>query len=221
MPIKTEPTRENAGFIILNAVALHERQLGIGGLALVLKGSKNKRIFDKKLYMSRFFGALFYRPVDIIENFIRQLLRMDLLATMDLGISYPFPVLVLTPAGRKALEDKLFIQLVEERTLKPVILNESVRITLELFKQLKNVSAVAEKRGLAESTIWTHLITAVKLGLLKAADVVDEQKVRLIIETRARLKPKGLKELKAALPENFTYEEIRCTMADAVGGNAA
>jgi uncharacterized protein YpbB len=212
MPIpKQEPAQEHPAVLILNAIADYERQLGIGSLALVLKGSKSKRVFNRQLYASKVFGALFYHPLDVIENFIKQLVMQGYLKIVNIGDRYAVPVLELAPAGREVLEQHHDIPLQVVRT--PPALNESARITVQLFQKLQSIPKVAELRRLTQSTVWDHLNTAVKLGVLKATEVVEPQKVQLILETNTRLKPKGLKELKEALPEGILYEEIRCALA--------
>ena len=131
---------------------------------------------------------------------------------VDVGQEYAIPVLELADAGKEALEDQRDIPLQPVRT--PPILNESARITLQAFQKLRSVAAVAELRGLAENTVWDHLLIAVRLGLIASTDVVEPQKIKLILETNARLKPKGLKELKQSLPEDIGYDEIRCVLSD-------
>ena len=214
MTVHQEPLPEHPAMLILHAVTLHERQLGMGSLALVLKGSKSKRVFDRKLYASRLFGALFYHPVDVIEHFIKQLVQKGFLATVDLGFQYPAPVLVLTLEGRNALQQNSDIKLEVRRTIKPLVLSDSASLTIDLFRQTKSVPEVAQQRQLAESTIWDHLIIGVTLGMLAPTNVVEQEKARLILETNTRLKPKGLKELKEALPETISYEEIRCVLSE-------
>ena len=210
---KQPPIPERPALPILSAVHEHERRIGIGMLALLLKGSHDKRISGRGLYESRFFGALFYHPVDVLQNFIRELLAMGFLTTINVGSAYPMPVLQLTAAGRYALENKTEIFLPAERTFRPIVLNETTKASIELFRQHRDIKAVAQQRGLAESTIWMHLTTAVKLGLLTPEEIVDEAVISLIRAAKGRLNPKGLKELKAALPESISYEEIRCVLA--------
>src|SRR3989338_4297645 len=212
MTVRQEPMQEHPSMLILIAVSSHERQMGVGGLALVLKGSKSKRVLERGLHDSKVFGALLYHPVDVIENFIKQLIAQKYLRIVDVGQEYAIPVLELADAGKEALEDQLDIPLQPVRT--PPILNESARITLQAFQKLRSVAAVAELRGLAENTVWDHLLIAVRLGLIASTDVVEPQKIKLILETNARLKPKGLKELKQSLPEDIGYDEIRCVLSD-------
>ncbi len=205
-----QQTREQTAQIILNAVQFHERQVGIGFLALILQGSKSRRVFDRQLHNSRFFGALFYYSVDVIENFIKQLIQCELVTAVNIGYKFFVPVLQITDAGKKALEEKQEIQLQDVRMIEPLVIGESAKHSMHLFQQLKSVLAVAKFRGLAESTIWEHLIVAIKLGLLRPSDVVEQQKIAIILETKHRLKTTGLKDLKEALPADISYGEIRC-----------
>lgn len=214
MPSHLSPTPEHLSIIILNAIKEHHRQLGVCSLALVLKGSKSKLLQNRKLYDSKFFGALFYYPINIIENFIKQLIEkkfaQSLLVT---GNPYPVPMLEITPEGKNLLEKKIDIPLEVRRTIKPIVLNESVRETLNLFTSLKNIPEVAKHRNLVESTIWGHLIIGVKMGQLLSHDIVKEEKIKLVLEKKNILNTSRLKELKESLPEDISYEEIKCVLA--------
>ena len=88
----------------------------------------------------------------------------------------------------------------------------TMKETLNLFQQYQNVTTVAEKRNLAESTIWGHILDCIKLKLLTPADVVEPSKLSLVLATKNSLKTTGLKELKEALPENITYGEMMCAL---------
>ncbi|MEK6963338.1 MAG: helix-turn-helix domain-containing protein [Nanoarchaeota archaeon] len=210
--VKQSPAQEHPSQIILDAVALHERQLGVGTLAFVLKGLKNKRILNRQLHTSRFFGSLFYKPLDVIENYAHQLVRQGFLCRVDIGSSYKVPLLELTPAGKQVLERRTDIPLQAIRTKKPVQLNETAKETIALFKELRSIQMVAEKRGLSSSTVWSHLTMGVQLGLIAPAEVVDKERLDLILSVHANLNSTRLKELKAALPEEVTYEEIQCAI---------
>ncbi|MBI4980719.1 helix-turn-helix domain-containing protein [Candidatus Woesearchaeota archaeon] len=214
MPSHINPTPEHLSTIILNAVKEHHRQLGVGSLALVLKGSKSKLLQNRRLYESKFFGALFYYPTNIIENFVKQLLGKGMIKTvMVTGNPYPLPMLELSPEGSTALESKADINLEVRREAKPVKLNESIRETFRIFSEIKDIPKTAAERNLAESTIWTHLVSLVKLELLLPGDVVSEDKIKLVLEKRNALNTSRLKELKEALPGDISYEEIRCVLA--------
>src|SRR3989344_3325916 len=175
---KQELAQEHPAVLILNAVLDYERQLGIGSLALVLKGSKSKRVFNRQLYASKVFGGLFYHPLDVIENFIKQLVVQKYLKIVNIGDRYIVPMLELTPTGKDAVEQHKDILLQVVRT--PPVLNETARITVQVFQKLRSISDVARLRGISENTVWNHLITAVKLGKLKPSEVVNAEKYQLI-----------------------------------------
>ncbi|MEK6845292.1 MAG: helix-turn-helix domain-containing protein [Nanoarchaeota archaeon] len=214
MPSNLDPTPEHLSTIILNAAKKHHRQLGVGSLALVLKGSKSKILQNRKLYDSRFFGALFYYPINVIENFVKQLIEKGMISVvMVTDNPYPLPMLEITSEGNAVLESKLDVNLVVKREVKPVKLNDSIRETLRLFSDTKDISKTAAERNLAESTIWGHLIDLVKLGQLSAVEVVDWEKIKLILNAKDNYSDVGLKELKEKLPANISYEEIKCVLA--------
>ncbi len=219
MPSHINPTPEHLSTIILNAVKEHHRQLGVGSLALVLKSSKSTILQNRKLYESRFFGALFYYPINVIENFVKQLIeKKTIRVVMVTGNPYPMPMLELTAEGNAVLESKVDINLVIKRDVKPVKLNDSIRETLRIFSDTKDVSKTATERNLAESTIWGHLIIGVKMGQLSMVEIVDWEKIRLILNVRDNHLNCGLKELKERLPANISYEEIKCVLAEKDGG---
>ncbi len=214
MPSNLDPTPEHLSTIILNAAKKHHRQLGVGSLALVLKGSKSKILQNRKLYDSRFFGALFYYPINVIENFVKQLIEKGMISVvMVTDNPYPLPMLEITSEGNAVLESKLDVNLVVKREVKPVKLNDSIRETLRLFSDTKDISKTAAERNLAESTIWGHLIDLVKLGQLSAVEVVDWEKIKLILNAKDNYPDVGLKKLKEKLPANISYEEIKCVLA--------
>ncbi len=84
------------GHIILNAVQTHDRQVGVGTLALILKGSRDKDIFRRQLNNSPFFGGLLYCSVPDIEYMIKQLMQQGFIERHILNdFRYPIPVLQL------------------------------------------------------------------------------------------------------------------------------
>ena len=204
---------EKPAQLIFAAVKLHEGQIGSGTLARILKGAKTKKILEKNLHTSKLFGALFYQTIDVIENYIKQLVRQEYLKVVDIGKIYHVPVLRLAEKGQKALNEQAEIPLQKVITIKRLELTENLQTTLDLYLKFKDVKVVAQKRGLAETTILGHIVDLVQLQQLKAEDVVSEQKIRLITEANLRLKTKRLKELKEALPPEISYEEIKCVLA--------
>jgi superfamily II DNA helicase RecQ len=214
MVVRIDPTPEHLSIIILNAIKEHHRQLGVGSLALVLKGSKSKLLQNRRLYESKFFGALFYYPTTVIGNFVKQLVEKGMIKTVLVtGNPYFLPLLELSSEGKVILKSKTDIELEIKRDIKQVKLNESIKETFRIFSETKDISKTAAERNLAESTIWTHLVSLVKLEQLLPRDVVSEDKIKLILEKKNALNTFRLKELKEILPEDISYEEIKCVLA--------
>lgn len=212
---KNKHSESLIGHIILNAVQKHERNVGVGILALILKGSQSKDISRRQLNNSPFFGALIYCSISDIEYLLRQLIEQGLLERYMLqDFRYPIPVLQLTDEGRRALEQKEEIHLNLQTIRAKPTSNSSAQETFSLFQQTKDIALVAEQRQLAKSTIWDHLISCVASGKLRAEELVSSEKKALIEETQRKLQATRAKPLKEQLPLDISYEEIRCVLAE-------
>ncbi len=205
------PQQERTGNLILHAVKAHEGALGVGMLTLILKGSKEKHLLQRKLHESSFFGALFYYSQDSIQHFIQQLLEQGYVKkAMKQSFPYPVSFLMLTEKGILALQNNEDPLLEKRSTPPPTALNSSEQETLNLFQQSKNIALVAQQRELAESTIFSHLERAIRLGKISVEEVVIGERRKAILEVQERLPFLKLKELKEALPPQISYGEIRC-----------
>src|SRR3989338_276936 len=147
--------------------------------------------------------------------FIKQLVGMELIKKKIIeGYIYSYPVLELTEAGKKILDEKIKIELQVVKEQRPITVGESEIKTFELFSEGKNAQDIAKERNLAVSTIYTHSYHLIANGYLSSSDVVDEGKIKSIIEVCKQFKNEPrLKELKEKLPENISYGEIRCVVA--------
>lgn len=198
-------------WIILNAV--RNMQLGVDKLALFLKGSKSKLVVP--IESQQLFGGLMWNDIPTIKGFIKQLLGMELIKKKIIHYGdFPFQVLELTDAGKKVLSEKIRIELQIIKEQKPIRVGESEERTLELFNSGKNADEIAKERNLAVSTIYTHLYHLIVNDYLSRSDVVSEEIIEKVTEAYSQFKeePK-LKELKEKLPENISYEQIRCVLA--------
>lgn len=86
-------------------------------------------------------------------------------------------------------------------------------ITLRLFLAGNNPTAIAEKRGLALSTIETHLVQAVKGGILPVEAVLPTEKIALIRGYVAAHPDQGSTEIRGGLNNAVSYGEIRMVTA--------
>jgi hypothetical protein len=89
----------------------------------------------------------------------------------------------------------------------------SREITFNLFKAGKNIEEVAKERGLAGSTVESHLSSYLQSGELKIEDFMTTEKYEQIM---AVIKDRGevsLTDLKPQLPADITFGDLR--MAEA------
>lgn len=83
-------------------------------------------------------------------------------------------------------------------------------VTYQLYKEGKKIDEIAKKRGLATTTVESHLTDCVKLGWeIDCRDFVSEENERLIIEAFKKVGGDKLKPIKEALPPEITYTEIK------------
>ena len=196
-------------FVILKAA--EKINVGKHKLAEFLKGSKSKdvaRISNEKGY-----GGLLWFSIDEIATFIEQIEDMGLIKRTSLDDYYS--ILELTEAGRKVLDEKIKIQLLFIKKEKPLTVGDTERATLELFKKGKSVPEIAYERKLAFSTIFEHMRRLLANGYVSSAEFVEQDKIDEILEARSKLKRHfRLREIKEILPDDITYDEIKCVLAD-------
>lgn len=84
--------------------------------------------------------------------------------------------------------------------------------TFALYNREGDIEKVAQIRGLAISTIESHLVGFVKTGELAIEKVVDPDKIKAIREISEKTGATATSFLKNALGENYSYNEIRAVM---------
>ncbi len=89
------------------------------------------------------------------------------------------------------------------------------RVTLDLFRSGLGVEEIAARRGLAPSTIASHLADAIERGEdVDTSVLVPAAHARRIAEALARLGDTPLAPIKEELGEEISYAEIRFVRAD-------
>jgi uncharacterized protein YpbB len=104
-------------------------------------------------------------------------------------------------------EQRAFTELHEVPTVKSK--GNSALETFELFKQHADIQKIAEMRGLAVSTIEGHLLEFIRLGKLSVEQLVKPEKIKAISAIIATMEGAKSSEVKAALGENYSYNEIK------------
>lgn|SRR3989338_159182 len=199
-------------WIILNAA----KSLNVGKhkLAEFLKGSKAKDIAHLSIHQG--YGGLLWYDIATIIGFIEQLEQMGLIARKIIAIDDYFSKLEITEAGKKVLSEKIEVELQAIKKEKPVTAGNSEKITLDLFKAGKTIEEIAKERSLAISTIYDHLYRLVVNNYVSSSEFIPKNTINQILEAKTRLpNASKLREIKEILPEEITYNEIRCVLADA------
>ncbi len=91
------------------------------------------------------------------------------------------------------------------------------RITLDLQRQGLSAAEIAKRRGLAVSTIEGHLVKLIESGELTADEVLPAERLEIIGDMIRRKKNAPLGEIRDALGEEYSYNEIRMVMAGSRG----
>jgi len=82
-------------------------------------------------------------------------------------------------------------------------------LTFQLFEQGKTISEIAMERGLVKETVIGHLAKFAEQGLLDIARVITSDKIKAFKEMFHRDPKENLTDWKAALPNDFEFNEIR------------
>jgi len=98
------------------------------------------------------------------------------------------------------------------KTGKPAAI-DTRQATYELLNKGLTVAQVARERGLAHSTIESHLAGFVETGRIDIGRLLNEEKLKTIDRQLMAMKDKPLGEIKQALGESYSYGEIRLVQA--------
>lgn len=91
---------------------------------------------------------------------------------------------------------------------------DSQRISLQLFKEGNDINQIARLRGLAVSTIESHLVSFITTGEVNIKEMVPENKLDVILQAVAELSPASrvTTPIKEKLGEGYSYTEIKAVM---------
>ncbi|WP_462325773.1 DNA helicase RecQ [Desulfoplanes sp.] len=94
-------------------------------------------------------------------------------------------------------------------------LSDTENLSLDLFRKLGSISAVAKERGLKTSTITGHMAQAVRLGEVTAQEVtgLNDEELAAIRTTFEKLRNDGvvaLKPVSEALGGKYDYGVLKC-----------
>jgi hypothetical protein len=89
----------------------------------------------------------------------------------------------------------------------------TIDLTLELFKKNLTVREIARQRKLVPATIQRHLAQCIESGKISVEQLVANEKIKIITEATEKTAKFLLSEVKQALGEEYSYEEIRYVQA--------
>ncbi|SER89364.1 ATP-dependent DNA helicase RecQ [Gracilibacillus ureilyticus] len=125
-------------------------------------------------------------------------------------------MLLIHGVGEKKFEQfgEQFLEVIEEYVDGKNDKRPSYLISYELFIEQKlEIKEISDKRGIAETTVFQHLMQAVKEGHeLDWSRLISEELENEVLSAYEQAEEPGLKLLKETLPEEYTYEEIRAAL---------
>ncbi len=91
---------------------------------------------------------------------------------------------------------------------------DTYTISLNLFQAGNSIAEIAEQRGIAVSTVETHLVRFIPTGEIKLSDLVSFEKIAIIRQAIVELSQNGeTSPVKEFLGEDYSYGEIRAVLA--------
>ena len=85
-------------------------------------------------------------------------------------------------------------------------------LTFDMFSSGETIEQIAQKRGMATSTIYSHLSHFIGTGDIPLSKLVPMGKAQAIIKHFENSVDNNLSSAKKALGDEYSYEEIRCVL---------
>jgi DNA polymerase III delta prime subunit len=82
-------------------------------------------------------------------------------------------------------------------------------ITLELFREGKNISAIASERVMSEGTIYSHFTRLIQSGEIEISEVMEKEKLKALENIFEDYHEQSLTPLKEQVGDAFTWEELK------------
>ncbi len=220
LPPATTPQEWLPLIVLDTARSFQHRPLGRKRLAQLLSGSQAKGMEQFGYTRHKFYGKLQMLSQAQITVLIDALIEQRYLNLTGGEL----PVLVPSALGREALQARAALPVdvpalstgddAADRWQPRSERSDTVTETFELFQQGLTPAEIAETRALAERTIYNHLARLIadekiELHQVVPADIETQilQAVEKVDDT-SRLTP-----IKARLPAEITFDQIKCVLA--------
>jgi hypothetical protein len=86
------------------------------------------------------------------------------------------------------------------------------RISLELYKEGRTVADIAARRGLAVTTVETHLASFIPTGEIDVKELVPEGKISVVVSAIKEMGGNSITPIKHRLGADYSFSEIRAVM---------
>ncbi|MBN2543021.1 RecQ family ATP-dependent DNA helicase [bacterium] len=198
---------------ILECVDRFTEKLGRFKLAKVLTGSKARDIVKWGYNKSPSYNTLStYTQKDtlaMIDALIdRQLIKI---------VGGDFPLLKLTGPGMKLLKEPVPTGLKKPAPKEVLKSDENVSKTIiktyGLFKEGLTPEEISSNREISIRTIYNHIAKLIELGKIEVNAVVSPTIQRQVEAAISKVGFERLTPIKELLPEDITFEQIRCVAA--------
>jgi len=118
-------------------------------------------------------------------------------------------------SSNQSLYEKYSPGIIERKIVKTTrpAKGDSLKETLQLFKEGKDIETIASLRNLAQSTVIGHLAYYVGRGEITIFELLDEEKVKQISTVVAIVGQESIGQIKSKLGDEFSYGDIRLVLS--------
>lgn len=100
-----------------------------------------------------------------------------------------------------------------DRAPKKEILNDTKKLSFDLYKQGRSISEIAQERNLSPTTIESHLGFFIQNGQIDVLELVSPEKLTIILQALKQFDGLALSPIKEYLGDQYTYGEIKAAIA--------
>jgi len=198
---------------ILQCLTELNQPLGREKLSRVLRGSEAVSITKYGHHQIPSYGVLKLFTIDRIVEMLDWLIEHGYFKL----IGGNYPVVQLSPKGEQALHEELPISLPLPPSQRDDIESnvDTIEKTYELFQRGLSPERIAAERNRVVGTIYKHLSELIERGDVSVDDVIPADIRRQIEDTIAQVGMESLSRIKELLPDEISYDEIRCVVVAA------
>ena len=102
----------------------------------------------------------------------------------------------------------------EAKPKKQKSINNSKKISLEMFKSGKSIFEIAKERSFVQTTILNHLTAFIPTGEIKVTDLMSVENYNELKELIPKKTFENLSDLKNQLDDKFSYGELRLILEE-------